>query len=94
MIHLFHWLTCLTELELITNEKCRIVVFQNRVVQDIVSIIKLALNSRDTDSFMSIYYKVGTFLRKVDASNICEKSIREEKRCLMLRCHVDSAVDA
>ena len=53
--------------------------FKNRVVQDIVSIIKLALNSRDTDSFMSIYYKVGTFLRKVDASNICEKSIREEK---------------
>lgn len=53
--------------------------FKNRVVQDIVSIIKLSLNPGDTDAFMSIYYKVGTFLRKVDALNICEKSIREGK---------------
>lgn len=41
--------------------------FSNKVVQDIVSILKFALDQRDAESFLKIYYKLGIYMTKEDA---------------------------
>lgn len=51
--------------------------FSHRTVLDVVNIIKLALNPKDTEAFLQVYYKIGTYLRKQEAMRIAE--ISEEK---------------
>lgn len=51
--------------------------FSHRIVLDVVNIIKLALNPKDTEAFLQVYYKIGTYLRKQEAMRIAE--ISEEK---------------
>ena len=48
--------------------------FTNRVVLDICNIIRLAENPLNTELFMQLYYKLGTYLRKQDAQSIAEIS--------------------
>lgn len=45
--------------------------FTNRVVVDILNIIKLAINPSDTAAFMQIYYKMGIYLGKEEAFQLC-----------------------
>lgn len=51
--------------------------FSHRTVLDVVNIMKLALNPKDTEAFLQVYYKIGTYLRKQEAMRIAE--ISEEK---------------
>ena len=51
--------------------------FSHRTVLDVVNIIKLALNPKDTEAFLQVYYKIGTYLRKQEAMRIAK--ISEEK---------------
>ena len=48
--------------------------FTHRVVQDIRNILRFAMNPKDTDLFLQIYYKLGTYMNKQDAVRICEIS--------------------
>lgn len=48
--------------------------FTNRVVLDILNIIRLAENPLNTELFMQLYYKLGTYLRKQDAQSIADIS--------------------
>ena len=52
--------------------------FTNRVVEDLTSIMRLALNPADTDLFMKLYYKCGTYLTKKQAEEICRISARRK----------------
>ena len=56
--------------------------FSHRTILDIINIIKLAQNPMDTEAFLQIYYKIGTYLRKQDAIRIAR--ISEEKRIPVL----------
>lgn len=56
--------------------------FSHRTVLDIINIIKLAQNPMDTEAFLQIYYKIGTYLRKQDAIRIAR--ISEKKRIPVL----------
>ena len=51
--------------------------FTHRIVLDIQSILRFALNMRDADLFEQIYYKISTYLTKQVALQACEKSRRE-----------------
>lgn len=48
--------------------------FTNRVVTDLVNIMKLSLNPKDTESFEKIYYKVASYLTKQNAMKCSELS--------------------
>ena len=48
--------------------------FTHRVVQDISNIIKLAADSKNTELFLQVYYKLNTYIRKQDALQIAELS--------------------
>ena len=48
--------------------------FTNRIVLDICNIIRLAENPLNTELFMQLYYKLGTYLRKQDAQSIADIS--------------------
>ena len=48
--------------------------FTHRLVQDIRNILHFAMNPKDTDLFLQIYYKLGTYMNKQDAVRICEIS--------------------
>ena len=61
--------------------------FTHRTVLDIVNIIKLAINPNDTEAFLQVYYKIGTYLRKQDAIRIAE--ISEKKKLPVLDVAVD-----
>lgn len=50
--------------------------FTHRIVQDIINIINFAQNPCDTDIFIQIYYKIGTYLSKAAAVAACDESIR------------------
>lgn len=54
--------------------------FTNRVVMDISNIIKLAADPQNTDLFLQVYYKLGTYLRKQDA--IKSRISAENRNCL------------
>lgn len=51
--------------------------FSHRTVLDVENIIKLALDPYDTEAFLQIYYKIGTYIRKQDAFKIAELSRRK-----------------
>lgn len=44
--------------------------------------IRFAMDPRDTDLFLQIYYKVSTYINKQDALRICEISRREDRDVL------------
>lgn len=48
--------------------------FTHRTVLDIINVIKLAADPEDTEAFLQVYYKIGTYLRKQDAVRIAEIS--------------------
>ena len=48
--------------------------FTNRVVLDICNVIRLAENPLNSELFLQLYYKLGTYLRKQDAQSIAEIS--------------------
>lgn len=51
--------------------------FTHRSVLDIRNIIGFAMNPKDTELFLQIYYKISTYIKKQDALRICEISERE-----------------
>nr|WP_289767322.1 ATP-dependent helicase [uncultured Acetatifactor sp.] len=54
------------------------VFFTHRVVQDIQNIILFALNPKDTERFLQIYYKLSTYINKQAALRICEISAEKD----------------
>ena len=52
--------------------------FTNRVVIDISNIINLAADPQNTDLFLQVYYKLGTYLRKQDAHKIADISRKQK----------------
>ena len=56
--------------------------FTHRVVQDIRNMICFAMNPKDTELFLKIYYKVSTYINKQDAIRICEISRQENRDVL------------
>lgn len=48
--------------------------FSHKIVVDIQNIIRFAANPKDTDLFLQIYYKIGTFLNKTAALEACQIS--------------------
>lgn len=55
-----------------------ITFFTNRVVMDISNIIKLAADPQNTELFLQVYYKLGTYLRKQDAHKIADISRKQK----------------
>ena len=51
--------------------------FNHKIVTDIKNIIRFAENPKDTEIFMQIYFKIGTYLSKMRAIEACR--ISEEK---------------
>ncbi|MBR1471425.1 MAG: UvrD-helicase domain-containing protein [Lachnospiraceae bacterium] len=51
--------------------------FTHRVVTDVVSILRLALDPYDTELFLRIYYKCQTYLRKPQAEEMCRISLEK-----------------
>ena len=49
---------------------------------DIRSIISYAMNPKDADLFLQIYYKIGTYIKKADAVRICEIAGKENRDVL------------
>lgn len=56
--------------------------FTHRIVQDICNVIRFAVNPKDAELFLQIYYKVSTYVNKQDALRICEISRREGREVL------------
>lgn len=56
--------------------------FTHRIVQDIRNMIGFAMNPKDTEIFLQIYYKLGTYLNKQEAACICEISRQDERDVL------------
>ena len=56
--------------------------FSHKIVVDIQNIIRFAANPKDTDLFLQIYYKIGTFLNKQAALEACR--ISEERNIEVL----------
>ena len=56
--------------------------FSHKIVEDIQNIIRFAANPKDTDLFLQIYYKIGTFLNKTAALEACR--ISEERNIEVL----------
>lgn len=56
--------------------------FTHRIVQDIRNMICFAMNPKDTDLFLQIYYKISIYINKQDAIRICEISRRENRDVL------------
>ncbi len=48
------------------------VFFTHRVVSDIRSILQFACNTRDTELFLQIYYKLNLYIDKENANRICD----------------------
>lgn len=51
--------------------------FTHRVVNDVTNILKFALNPKDTELFMRIYFKCQTYLKKSQAERLCR--VAEER---------------
>ena len=48
--------------------------FNHKIVTDIKNIIRFAENPKDTEIFMQIYFKIGTYLSKMGAIEACRIS--------------------
>jgi len=51
--------------------------FTNRIVLDILNIIRFAKNPMDTELFLQIYYKLSTYISKPNALKFCDMSKSE-----------------
>lgn len=56
--------------------------FTHRTMQDIRNIIHFAMNPKDTELFLQIYYKVATYINKQEAVRICGISRQEDREVL------------
>lgn len=52
--------------------------FSHKIVVDIQNIIHFAENPKDTDLFLQIYYKIGTFMNKAAAVEACQISAERD----------------
>lgn len=52
--------------------------FSHKIVVDIQNIIRFAENPKDTDLFLQIYYKIGTFMNKAAAVEACQISAERD----------------
>ena len=48
--------------------------FTHRTVLDVLNIMKLAMHSKDAETFLQVYYKINTYIRKEDALQIARIS--------------------
>lgn len=48
--------------------------FSHRIVSDLTCVLRLAIDPYDTEAFLQVYYKLGTYIKKADAQNIAELS--------------------
>ena len=56
--------------------------FTHRVVNDVTNILKFAMNPKDADLFMRIYFKCQTYLKKNQAEQLCR--VAEERGIAIL----------
>ena len=61
--------------------------FSHRIVTDILNVFRLAVNPYDTEAFLQIYYKIGTYMKKTDALQAVQISMERDLPVL------DAAVD-
>lgn len=54
------------------------VFFSHRIVTDILNVFRLAVNPYDTEAFLQIYYKVGTYMKKADALHAVQISMERD----------------
>ena len=52
--------------------------FTHRIVVDIINIIRFAFDQADSDTFMRIYYKFQTYLKKPEAEMLCRIAFENE----------------
>lgn len=52
--------------------------FSHRMIQDFVNIIRFAYDPKDTEAFLQIYYKLGTYVSKNSAVIACELSKKKD----------------
>lgn len=55
-------------------KNAELLFFTNRIVTDILDIIRFSQNPYDTELFMKIYYKMNLYLTKTEAVKICNTS--------------------
>lgn len=48
--------------------------FSHRIVLDLTRVLRLAIDPYDTEAFLQVYYKLGTYIKKADARYIAELS--------------------
>ena len=48
--------------------------FSHRIVLDLTCVLRLAINPYNTEAFLQVYYKLGTYIKKADAQHIAEIS--------------------
>ena len=48
--------------------------FSHRIVLDLTCVLRLAINPYDTEAFLQVYYKLGTYIKRADAQHIAEIS--------------------
>ena len=48
--------------------------FSHRIVSDLTCVLRLAIDPYDTEAFLQVYYKLGTYIKKADAKYIAELS--------------------
>ncbi|MCQ2427299.1 MAG: ATP-dependent helicase [Clostridia bacterium] len=53
------------------------VFFSHRIVRDIVSVLKLAMNGYDRDAYMQVFGRISPFLKKAQAEEVCRISEAE-----------------
>lgn len=56
--------------------------FSHRIVMDLRNIIRFAIDPKDADLFLKIYYKIATYIKKADAPRICETARQENRDVL------------
>ena len=61
--------------------------FSHRIVTDILNVFRLAVNPYNTEAFLQIYYKIGTYMKKADALHAVQISMERDLPVL------DAAVD-
>ncbi|MCR4832540.1 MAG: ATP-dependent helicase [Butyrivibrio sp.] len=52
--------------------------FTHRIVTDIVNIINFAFDQKDTETFLKIYFKFQTYLKKPEAEALCRISVEKD----------------
>ena len=48
--------------------------FSHRIVLDLTCVLRLAIDPYDTEAFLQVYYKLGTYIKRADAQHIAEIS--------------------